>query len=354
MEPADYRYQPASLAHAHYLLRQRLVPEAVHAYDAAERAGYPRHECAAGRWMCWMLMGDFESAWRESDIVERCQITDPNRFWDGQPFDGKRVLLRALHGYGDTIQFIRYAQLLRRRAAKLTVQSHPELMQVLQTVVGVDEVITWPDPESDDNRWNQQIEIMELPHAFRTTVSSVPNRMPYISIERPIVEHSRKRLATSTKPKIGLIWASSQYDPSRSTDLENWSSILGMNQFEFYSFQRGPERMQLKDVSSPIHDTAIHSPSVIDTAADLTNMTLVISVDTFAAHLAAALNRPVWLLLPFAADWRWLLDRRDSPWYPTMRLFRQRARGEWKLVIEEVVAELRKVRPFTQTRELLR
>lgn len=353
MAPADHLDHPNSLARADQLLSQRRIPQALHAYGAAEQAGYPRHECAAGRWMCWMLIGDFESAWRESDAIERCQITDPNRFWDGQPFNGKRVLLRALHGYGDAVQFIRYAPLLRRAATRLIVQSHPELMPLLQNVDGVDETITWPDPPPRHSRWDQQIEIMELPRAFRTTIPSIPNRTPYISVESSMVERSRKRLVRSTKPKIGLIWASSQYDTSRSIELEKLSPILTMDAFEFYSFQRGSERMQLEGTSGPVHDTAIHSPTIIDTAADLANMTLVISVDTFAAHLAAALNRPVWLLLPFAADWRWLVSRRDSPWYPTMRLFRQPAPGEWKPVISEVIAELTRLALRAQMTDLL-
>jgi ADP-heptose:LPS heptosyltransferase len=134
--------------------------------------------------------------------------------------------------------------------------------------------------------------------------------------------------------------------------LENLLPLLRMDTFEFYSFQRGPERMQLERIKSPVHDSALHSPSIIDTAGDLINMALVISVDTFAAHLAAALNRPVWLLLPFASDWRWLLKRRDSPWYPTMRLFRQPAAGKWKPVIAEVVAELTSVGLRARTTEL--
>ena len=344
MEPADNLSSPNSLDHANRLLAERRIREALRAYDVAEQGGYPRHECAAGRWMCWMLIGDFESAWRQSDKIERYQITDPNRFWDGQPFNGKRVLLRALHGFGDTVQFIRYAPLLRRVARRLIVQSHTELMPLLQKVEGVDETITWPDPPSPHSRWDQQVEIMELPRAFRTKISSIPNQMPYISVESSMAERSRKRLVGSTKPRIGLIWASSQYDTTRSLKLEKLSPILRMDAFEFYSFQRGSERMQLKGLNSPVHDIAIHSPTIIDTAADLTNMALVISVDTFAAHLAAALKRPVWLLLPFAADWRWLLSRRDSPWYPTMRLFRQSAPGEWEPVISEVVDELTRVR----------
>ncbi len=287
-----------------------------------------------------MLAGDFESAWRESDAIETIGLSDPNRFWDGQPFEGRRVLLRALHGYGDAVQFIRYAPALRRRAARLTVQAHAELMPILRTVEGVDEIMTWPDPPAGKRCWDQELEIMELPRAFRTTLQTIPNRMPYLSVARPLIELSRKRLAATSKPKIGLLWAASQYDTSRSLRLQALLPVLGMREFEFYSFQRGAERAQLQAIDSSINDTASHSQSIMDTAADLMNMDLVISVDTFAAHLAAALNRRVWLLLPYAADWRWMIERRDSPWDPSMRLFRQPAPGEWQAVISELRDEL--------------
>jgi hypothetical protein len=330
------------LNQANGLLRQRQILQALRAYYKAEKHGCPSHECAAGRWMCWMLIGDFESAWRESDAIEECQIVDPNHFWDGLSFDGKRVLLRALHGYGDAVQFIRYARLLRERAARLIVQTHAELMPLMQTVDGVDEVITWPDLPTLPRRWDQQIEIMELPRAFRTTASTIPSRVPYIFIESALVERSQKRLVKTTKPRIGLIWASSQYDPSRSLELERLAPLLRIEEFEFYSFQRGPERRQLAGLRRRINDTAPRAPEIIDTAADLSNIDLLITVDTFGAHLAAALNRTVWLLLPCAADWRWMLGRRDSPWYPTMKLFRQPAPGYWAAVVRDVVAELGK------------
>ncbi len=325
------------------LLEQRRIDEAVEAYNAAERQGHPPAECAAGRWLCWMLAGRFELAWRESDAIEASGVPDPNRFWDGRPFDGKRVLVRALHGFGDAVQFIRYAPLIRGRAAKLIVQSHPELIPLMRRVEGVDETMTWPDPTDDRERWDQQIEIMELPRAFRTTVDSIPARVPYICIEPALVEQSQERLPRTRKPKIGLLWAASHYDVSRSMSLSALAPLLEDRRFEYYSFQRGPEREELNDLGSGfiIHDTAQYSSSTLDTAADLCHMDLIISVDTFAAHLAGALGRPVWLMLAWTANWRWLLNGESSPWYPNSRLFRQPAPGDWKSVIGRIAAGLR-------------
>jgi hypothetical protein len=330
------------------LIKRRRMAEALDAYNVAEKHGHARDKCAAGRWVCWMLMGDFERAWLESDLIDGCENGDPNRLWDGTAFDGKTVLLRTLHGYGDAIQFIRYAPLIRRRARKLIVQTHPEMMHIVQCVEGIDETITWPDAPSDGVTCDQQIEIMELPRVFRSTVSSIPAQLPYVSLDRIVVETSQTRLAATSRPKIGLLWAASQYDPARSLHLEQLSPLLNSCEFEFYSFQRGPEREELDSVRNRfrIHDTAQHSFDIMDTAADLTNMDLIVSVDSFVAHLAGALGRPVYLMLAHAADWRWMLGRQDSPWYPTMRLFRQSAPGEWGNVISDLVRQLANSRIF--------
>jgi hypothetical protein len=325
-------------------LAARRVWDALRIYHIAEALHYPAAECAAGRWMCWMLVGEFELAWRESDAIEAIGGRDPNRFWDGNAFDGKSVLLRTLHGLGDAVQFIRYAPLIRRHAHRLIVQTHPELVPLFKHVDGIDEVTTWPDSVCGHTKWNQQIECMELPRAFRTVIESIPARVPYISIDRAAIDCRKGQLGGHQKPRIGLLWAASTYDASRSMCLSTLGPLLALNQFQFYSFQRGPERDQLNEFPDHlgIYDTAEHSPSILDTAADLANMVLLISVDTFVAHLAGALGCQVWLMLPYASDWRWMVDRSDSPWYPTMRLFRQTRIGDWRSVVSSICCALEK------------
>src|SRR5438093_658739 len=148
---------------------QRRIHDAISAYDRAEQAGHDPDECSGGRWMCWMLLGRFDRAWRESEAIAQRGAADAHRFWDGKPFNGKRVILRCLHGLGDAIQFIRYARSLRREAAHLIVETHPELVSLLRGVESVDQVITWTDTPAP---WDQQIEIMELQRAFSATVST--------------------------------------------------------------------------------------------------------------------------------------------------------------------------------------
>jgi hypothetical protein len=327
-------------------LAARRIPEALAAFDQAEKLGFDPDQCASSRWMCWMLLGCFERAWQESAAIAQRGAPDPHRFWDGLPFTGKRVILRCLHGLGDAIQFIRYARSLRRKAAHLSVETHPELVSLLRGVESVDQVITWTDTPAP---WDQQIEIMELQRAFSATVSTIPAQIPYITVDPVRLARSGSALGNSNKPKIGLLWASSKWDPARSIPIEELEPVLRLPGLSFCSLQRGPELAQIETARQVcrIHDTSEHATEIADTAADICNLDLVITVDTMVAHLAGALGKPVWTLLPARADWRWMLDRDDSPWYPTMRLFRQAAPGDWRPVIARIVENLE--RQFTNT-----
>ncbi len=308
----------------------------------AERAGYDPAECAAYRWSCWMLSGDFERAWRESDRIAALGRPDPNRFWDGRSFRGKRVLIRCLHGYGDAIQFIRYARLVKREASRVIVQTHPELVSLMRGIPYLDSVITWPDDRAGEHDWEQQIEVMELPRAFRTTLQSVPSEVPYLHIPAAITKGSRISSISGKRPRIGLQWGASEWNPARSVPLLKMSEILRLSDFDFCSFQRGPARAGLNGIGRKfrIRDISGNSPEIARTAATLADIDLLISVDTMLAHLGGALAIPVWVLLPFEADWRWMLGRQDTPWYPTMRLFRQPANGDWETPIRQIANEL--------------
>jgi hypothetical protein len=287
-----------------------------------------------------MLAGRFEEAWRESDRIAARSRPDPHRFWDGLPFAGKRVLIRCLHGLGDAIQFIRYVRLLRPVASRVTVQTHPELVSLIQGMPCADDVITW----SEDGRiiWDQQIEVMELPRVFRTTVETVPAEVPYLSVQPARREHCRVPPRPSKTRRIGLQWRSSDYNPERSIPAAELRPILEIPGVDFYTFQRGLYRAELHnlDLVRSLHDVSGESPEIVEAAADLMNIDLLITADTMLAHLAGALGIAVWVLLPFAADWRWMLHREHTPWYPTMRLFRQPSPGDWEPAVRQIVAAL--------------
>ena len=306
----------------------------------AEDHGFDPDQCAAYRWLCWMSTGHFEEAWRESDGIAARGGPDKNCYWDGRPFHGNHVLIRCLHGFGDAIQFVRYAGGVRRDAVRVTVQTHPELVSLMRGARDVDDAITWPD--SPGLRWDQQIEVMELPRAFRTTLQNIPSQVPYLTV--PDFYRRRSRMAPSrgTNLRVGLQWAAGDWDPARSLAFDELLPILSVAGAEFYSFQRGSQRSELRNLASSlrVHDVSGDSPEIAHAAADLVNTDLLITVDTMLAHLAGALGRPVWVLLPSAADWRWMRGRKDSPWYPTMRLFRQPSPGDWQTPVRAIRDEL--------------
>jgi hypothetical protein len=281
-----------------------------------------------------MFRGQFAEAWKESDRISR-KGGDRSRLWNGKSLKGKRVIIRCLHGYGDVIQFIRYARLVGATASTVIVQTQPELVRLLRGVPFVDKVISW-DGE-DRNQWDQQVEAMELPHLFRTTLDTIPNEVPYIHV--PLVDRQNARIPASRdsgRPRIGLQWRSGLWDQSRSMELRDLEPVLAHRQCDWYSFQRGCVDV----LPAHLQDVSGESPHIVEVAADLLHIDLLITVDTMLAHLAGALSRPVWVFLPYAADWRWMLARRDSPWYPTMRLYRQPRPGDWTAAVHELREDL--------------
>ena len=307
---------------------ERRVRQALELFDRAQAAGHGADDCAAGRWTCWMLLGRMEHAWRESDAIALRAAPDPHRFWDGEPLDGRRVMLRCLHGLGDTIQFIRYARELRTRVAHLIVEAQPKLMELLRGVDGIDQLITWGDAEPP---WHKQIEVTELPRYFRTSLETIPAHVPYLRVPAAARERARLRMPSSgPRLRVGLNWAAGEWNAARSLSRDQLAPLASAGVW-FYDLQFQPE--------------AGITPTILDTAADILQLDLVVTVDTMVAHLAGALARPVWTLLPFEADWRWMLNRDDTPWYPTMRLFRQPRPGDWTSVIAAVAQSLRKAAP---------
>ncbi len=316
------------------------VADALSWFNRAEQADYDADSCAGGRWTCHMLSGNFELAWRESDAITRRANPDPFRFWDGRSLAGRGVLLRCLHGLGDTIQFIRYAPLIREQARTLAIEAQPTLKLLLRESGVADHVFTWGEPEP---YWDQQIEIVELPRIFRTTLQSIPNMVPYLNVSAP---ESIRSYDANRSLRVGLVWAASTYNPARSIPIEHFATLFGTPGVRFFSLQAGIERAQIEPWSAQVPSLCEELPSVFETARTLKTLDLLITVDTMVAHLAGALAIPVWTLLPFACDWRWMLEREDSPWYPTMRLFRQPSPGDWGRVFERVRRELQALAAF--------
>ena len=295
----------------------------------------------AREWTRLARSGRFEEAWRVSDrIRQRCgsrrDSTLPRhvqRVWDGSELAGRRVLIRCYHGLGDTIQFIRYAPAVRAVARKVIVWAQPSLLPLLKTVSGIDRLLPLHDG-TPDVEYDVDIEVMELPYAFRTTLSTVAREIPYLAaFPLALGGHA---------PRVGIVWQAGEWDLRRSIDLRELESLLDETRVCWFSLQL--------DAGSASHPNLhpLDTRGLVRVARAIRAMDLVISIDSMPAHLAGALGVPVWTLLPQEADWRWMEERTDSPWYPTMRLFRQRATGDWSAVIDEV---RRALREFLQRRD---
>jgi hypothetical protein len=310
-------------------------------------------------WMSHMLRGDFASAWRladaDRDRRRRAGITGADwprhmrPVWDGAELAGARVLVRCYHGLGDTLHFARYLPLLAERAALVCVEAQPELIPVLCGLLGMADLVPLGAEDHPPARFgcDADIDVTELPHVFRTELGTIPAAIPYLSVEPERSAEAARRLSpVSRQLRVGLVWAAGAWKPERSVGLEQLAPFAAIPDVVLVNLQRGPEYRSWREASGLLPMVEVFdSDAIADTAATIANLNLVITVDTMVAHLAGALGAPVWLMLHFAADWRWLFDRSDSPWYPTMRLFRQKRPGDWDAVVAEVAAALRQAKP---------
>ena len=300
--------------------------------------------------MSELVTGDLANGWRDHEArwtgseMHRGPRALPWRTWNGtEDLDGKRLLLYAEQGLGDTLQFARYATLAARRGARVILEVHAPLAQLLAGIEGVETVVPLGQPLPD---FDLHCALMSAPLAFGTTLETIATHVPYVRAPEEAVAAWRERIETLSL-RVGLAWSGSRTlrnDANRSLALERLAPIAAMVaamggavvavQTDIREPDRdGLGRMNVLDFSGELRDFS-------DTAALVGSLDLVISVDTAAAHLAGAMGKPVWVMLPFSPDWRWLLDRDDSPWYPTARLFRQPRIGDWDAVVTRMVAEL--------------
>jgi hypothetical protein len=305
--------------------------------------------------MALLKAGQFEEGWQEFERRWRVADTIPpfcEPSWNGEPVGDRDLLLFAheAEGYGDTIQFCRYVPRIATGARRIILWVRPSLVRLLSRLPGVSEVAALGgSPPSCD----LQCAIMRLPYVAGTTLESVPAATPYLTADPADVAHWGKRLAGATGLRVGLCWSGElrqtpayrAWDRRRSLTLEMLAPLGEISGVRFFSLQKGapaaeaarpPVGMELYDFTADLHDFS-------DTAALIENLDLIISVDTSVAHLAGALNKPTWLLTPYDACWRWLLDRDDSPWYPSLRQFRKPTVWDWHSVVGRVRDALQRV-----------
>jgi hypothetical protein len=284
----------------------------------------------AAAWVRLARRGDFDAAWGMSDRILARHAARPRwdrprhlqSVWQGTPLHG-HVLVRCYHGLGDTLQFIRYAPLVKSVARELTVWAQPSLLPLLATVAGIDQLLPLHDgiPEV---QYDIDVEVMELPYVFRSTVASLPATAPYL--------HARPALLPDRYPhRIGIVWRAGDWDANRSIPFPLLRTLLDAADVRWYELQHG-----LRPDERHWNLSVLGEATLLETARFMRALDLVISIDSMPAHLAGALGVPVWTLLPCDADWRWMEQRSDSPWYPTMRLFRQPGPGDWPAVLTAV------------------
>jgi tetratricopeptide (TPR) repeat protein len=323
--------------------------EALASYDRALAIDPDNAEIHSNRSSLRLLLGDFDRGFEEFEWRWRAQDFAPWRrdfaapLWRGEePLAGRTILLHAEQGFGDAIQFVRYVPLVAARGARVVLEVPPPLAGLLSRIEGATTVIGRGErlPEFDCH-----CPLLSLPLAFKTRLETIPAGVPYLSACADRVIEWKRRLPQTPARRIGIAWAGNpgfKGDLTRSIGLARFSGLLSAGGIAFLGLQR--------DLRDGDRDLLRSYPQVTplgeaiedfeDTAAIMSLVDLVITSDTSVAHLAGALGRPVWILLQYAPDWRWLRGRDDSPWYPTAQLFRQSEFGDWESVVRRVKDEL--------------
>ncbi len=317
-----------------------------------------------GKGACYLQLGDLAKGWQEYEwrfkgMLQHTHGAIPE--WNGQDLHGKTLLLHAEQAFGDTFQFVRYAKVAKNNGARVVVEVHEPLKPIISLCPYIDQVIARGQkvPACD-----YQLPFMSAPRVCKTRLDSIPAQVPYLFADKNLVQHWQQKLSTVSELKIGICWECNvQHElteyrneqgskfkvpsPKRSIPLALFKPLSQLPGVRLYSLQKyhteqtqGVAGLKLYSFGNGVDEQA---GAFMDTAAIMKNLDLVISVDTSLAHLAGGLGVKTWVLLPYVAEWRWLIDRTDSPWYPTMRLFRQSKMGDWEGVMEQVVKESRTI-----------
>lgn len=315
--------------------------------DRAQRLAPDDAEIAFNRSHALLIMGDFERGLPayEARLVRYGAPSFPCPAWDGGPLDGRSILLHTEQGLGDTLQFVRYAPLVAARGGRVVLEAERPLLRLLATLPGVERLVAKGEeapPPTDTH-----LALPSLPHAFRTTLATIPAAVPYLRADPELAAAWARRLGPRDADglRVGLVWAGNPAfvaDRFRSPRLAALGPLLAVPGVRFVALQKGDGRRDLEGAVLPpgFTDLGPALGDLADTAAVMANLDLVVSSCTAPAHLAGALGMPVWVLQPFAPDWRWLLERGDSPWYPTLRLYRQPSWGAWEPAVARLAADL--------------
>jgi len=322
------------------------LEEADEAFGGTLEIEPEHHEAAVARAICLILRGRYEEGWPAYEARWCLKETPAQRFqerqWDGRPVNGP-ILLSTEQGLGDTIMFARFARTVRERATRVILESQAPLKELMRGVDGIDDVVTKGETIPPFAR---HAYLMSLPRILKLTPETIPAPVPYIPVDGERAAQAEAWLAAlGPLLRVGFAWAGNPKhgrDRERSFPPRMGLELLAARGIALLSLQKGPAARQLAELGcgALISDLERRLVDFTDTAAIVSRLDLVVTCDSALAHLAGALGKPVWTALPFAPDWRWFLEREDTPWYPSMRLFRQPRPGDWESVFRRMGAEL--------------
>ena len=346
----DFSEALNNLGNALRALKQ--LDEAVTSYRRALELRPDDPEAHYNLAMALLARGDMPAGWEEHEWRWKTPQSAPSRRdfaqpqWRGEAAEGRTLLIHAEQGFGDTLQFCRYAPLAAARGLQVVLEAPKPLIRLLGSLSGVDRLVAQGEATP---QFDLHCPMLSMPLALGTTITTIPGDVPYLRADAAHVAVWRTRIASlgNRLPRIGLAWAgnprkqllaAAATDRRRSIAPDRLAPLFELPGLHFFSLQKdgpaAPAHFPLIDFMSEMEDFA-------DTAALIANLDLIISVDTSVVHLAAALGKPVWMLDRFDPCWRWLVGRRDSPWYPGLRLYRQPKPGDWDSVVAEVTRDLR-------------
>jgi tetratricopeptide (TPR) repeat protein len=342
---------------AHILRYQGIMDEATYYYNQALQYTDDA-DLHYGLAESQLALGNFSEGWHNFEW--RYKRSNDARSFDHNMWNGntdlhnKTLLVRAEYGQGDTIQFIRYLPFLKARGATIIVEAQQSLISLLSLCPYIDHVVPICSNGIPPVAYDLQIPLMSLSERCKTEdETDIPCIIPYLFAQEELIHYWKEQIKNDHNFKIGICWDSSPYYETfksplsrKSVPLELFAQLAHVSSISLYSLQKMNGVEQIQNLS---HKTIIHTfqdfdnthGRFMDTAALITQLDLIITVDTSIAHLAGALGKPVWVLLPYVADWRWMINRTDSPWYPTMKLFRQQYPGLWQPVMDHIVQTLR-------------
>ncbi|MGE0387129.1 MAG: FkbM family methyltransferase [Gammaproteobacteria bacterium] len=321
------------------------LDEALQAYDRALELDPANANARYNRGLTLLLAGRLAEGWRDYAFRFRKQDEPlpepPQPHWDGAIRPRHTLAVHVEQGLGDAIQFLRYLPAARERVGRLVLVCPPELARLCAYgVAGIDEVSPCGAPVEAD----LHLPLLALGALFSPDLERIPRTTPYVTVDEALRERFAALLPAGPELRIGIAWAGNpahRNDRNRSCRLEDFAPIAALPAVRLVSLQKGPAAAQIAQARLEVMDAGALLGDLADTAALIANLDLVISVDSAVAHLAGALGKPAWVMIPPVPDWRWMLDREDSPWYPQMRLFRGREPGRWRPVLERMAQALR-------------